>query len=197
MKVLWAADECGIKYERADVGGAFGGNDQNRGTSTMKSQRRRADHRRWRARDLGEQLGRALSRGQVCRRHAVAQRSRPEERGRPLDGLAAQRRSQRAWRIVLLGADPHAARQARHGGDQEGGRGCRPAVRPARRLAGRPALRRGASISPWATSRSDASSTAWYALDIERPELKNVRAPGTSGSATRPAYAKHIMVKLT
>ena len=28
MKVLWAADECGIKYDRTDVGGAFGGNDQ-------------------------------------------------------------------------------------------------------------------------------------------------------------------------
>ena len=28
MKVLWCADECGLKYERTDVGGPFGGNDQ-------------------------------------------------------------------------------------------------------------------------------------------------------------------------
>ena len=28
QKVLWAADECGLKYDRTDVGGAFGGNDQ-------------------------------------------------------------------------------------------------------------------------------------------------------------------------
>jgi glutathione S-transferase len=28
QKVLWAADEIGLKYERTDVGGAFGGNDQ-------------------------------------------------------------------------------------------------------------------------------------------------------------------------
>lgn len=28
QKVLWAADECGVKHEREDVGGAFGGNDQ-------------------------------------------------------------------------------------------------------------------------------------------------------------------------
>jgi glutathione S-transferase len=28
MKVLWAADECGVAYDRTDVGGAFGGNDQ-------------------------------------------------------------------------------------------------------------------------------------------------------------------------
>ena len=28
MKVLWAADECGVAYERTDVGGQFGGNDQ-------------------------------------------------------------------------------------------------------------------------------------------------------------------------
>jgi glutathione S-transferase len=28
MKVLWCADECGLKYDRVDVGMAFGGNDQ-------------------------------------------------------------------------------------------------------------------------------------------------------------------------
>src|SRR5665213_519974 len=28
MKVLWTSDECGLKYTREDVGGAFGGNDQ-------------------------------------------------------------------------------------------------------------------------------------------------------------------------
>jgi glutathione S-transferase len=28
QKALWAADECGLVYERMDVGGAFGGNDQ-------------------------------------------------------------------------------------------------------------------------------------------------------------------------
>jgi glutathione S-transferase len=28
MKVLWVADEMGLAYERSDVGGAFGGNDQ-------------------------------------------------------------------------------------------------------------------------------------------------------------------------
>lgn len=28
MKALWAADECGLHYERSDIGGPFGGNDQ-------------------------------------------------------------------------------------------------------------------------------------------------------------------------
>jgi len=28
QKVVWCADELGLKYERVDVGGAFGGNDQ-------------------------------------------------------------------------------------------------------------------------------------------------------------------------
>jgi len=28
QKALWAADECGLAYDRRDVGGAFGGNDQ-------------------------------------------------------------------------------------------------------------------------------------------------------------------------
>jgi glutathione S-transferase len=36
----------------------------------------------------------------------------------------------------------------------------------------------------------------WYALDIERPALENLRA-WYDRLATRPAYAKHIMVKLT
>ena len=36
----------------------------------------------------------------------------------------------------------------------------------------------------------------WYALEIERPELKNLRT-WYDRLATRPAYAKHIMVKLT
>ena len=36
----------------------------------------------------------------------------------------------------------------------------------------------------------------WYALDIERPELKGLRA-WYDRLATRPAYAKHVMVKLT
>ena len=36
----------------------------------------------------------------------------------------------------------------------------------------------------------------WYALDIERPELKNVRA-WYERLGTRPGYAKHIMIKLT
>ena len=36
----------------------------------------------------------------------------------------------------------------------------------------------------------------WYALDVERPQLKNVKA-WYDRLATRPAYAKHIMVKLT
>jgi glutathione S-transferase len=36
----------------------------------------------------------------------------------------------------------------------------------------------------------------WYALDIVRPDLKNVRA-WYERLGTRPAYAKHIMIKLT
>ena len=36
----------------------------------------------------------------------------------------------------------------------------------------------------------------YHALDIERPALKNLRA-WYDRLATRPAYAKHVMVKLT
>ena len=36
----------------------------------------------------------------------------------------------------------------------------------------------------------------WYALEIERPELKNLRA-WYERLTTRPAYARHVMIKLT
>jgi glutathione S-transferase len=36
----------------------------------------------------------------------------------------------------------------------------------------------------------------WYALDIARPELKNVRA-WYERLGTRPAYAKNVMIKMT
>ena len=36
----------------------------------------------------------------------------------------------------------------------------------------------------------------WYALDIERPELKNVRA-WYERLKTRPAYVKYVMPPLT
>ncbi len=89
MKVLWAADECGLKYERTDVGGAFGGNDQkwyldmnpNGVVPTIDDGGRVI----WESKLRG-----ALPVGQICRRHLVAGRSRPARRCRPLDGLAAQ-----------------------------------------------------------------------------------------------------------
>ena len=36
----------------------------------------------------------------------------------------------------------------------------------------------------------------WYALDVERPDLKNVKA-WYERLKTRPAYAKHVMPPLT
>ena len=89
QKVLWAADECGLKYDRTDVGGAFGGNDQkwyldmnpNGVVPTIDDGGRVI----WESNSAVRYLV-----GQVCRRHHVAQRSRPAERGRSLDGLAAQ-----------------------------------------------------------------------------------------------------------
>ena len=36
----------------------------------------------------------------------------------------------------------------------------------------------------------------WFALDIKRPEHKNLRA-WYERLATRPAYARHIMIKMT
>ena len=53
-----------------------------------------------------------------------------------------------------------------------------------------------AITSPWATSRSAASSIAGTRSTIERPELKNVKA-WYERLKTRPAYAKYVMPPLT
>jgi glutathione S-transferase len=73
MKVLWTADERGLKYERTDVGLAFGGNDQKwyldmNPNGVVPTIDDGAYH-------LGEQHHRALSGGQVCRGQPVAERS--------------------------------------------------------------------------------------------------------------------------
>jgi glutathione S-transferase len=52
-----------------------------------------------------------------------------------------------------------------------------------------------AGISRWAISVG-CWVHSWYALFIERPELKNVKA-WYERLKTRPAYAKHVMVPLT
>ena len=77
------------EYERTDVGGAFGGNDQ-KWYLDNEPQRRRADHRRWRPRDLGEQLGGRDPSAKYAAGTMWPNDPGQRERRRPLDGLAAQ-----------------------------------------------------------------------------------------------------------
>ena len=115
MKVLWCADECGVKYERTDVGGAFGGNDQkwyldmnpNGVVPTID--------------DGGRVIWESNSAVRYLAAKYAAGSPRAAQRGRPLDGLAAQHH-RRADAHRLLGPDPYAAGKARHGGDRQGRR---------------------------------------------------------------------------
>jgi glutathione S-transferase len=144
IKVLWCADECGLKYEREDVGGAFGGNDQkwyldmnpNGVVPTI---------------DVG---GRIIWESNSAVRYLAAKHAAGTLW--PTDpGLRSEADRWMDWQLStiaepmrhrLLGPDPHAAGEARHGGDRQGRRGGRQAVRPARRLARGPALRRGRPV---------------------------------------------------
>ena len=193
MKVLWCADECGLKYEREDVGMAFGGNDQkwyldmnpNGVVPTIDDGGRII----WESNSSVRYLAAKYAAG-----IAVAKRSRPAQRSRPLDGLAAQH-DLRVHAGDLLGPDPHAGRQARHGGDQEGRGGCRQAVGPPRQQLEGKRYVAGAHFT-MGDIPVGCFVHRWYALDVERPDLKNVEAWYERLKA-RPAYAKHVMPPLT
>ena len=193
MKVLWAADECGIAYERTDVGGAFGGNDQpwylkmnpNGVVPTI------------------EDGGRIIWESNSCVRYLAARYAAsslwPNDPG--------QRSEADRWMDWQLSTISDGMRIVFWG-----------LVRTApekRDMAaiGKAAKELGAlwaRLDGWLQDRKYVAGQhftmgdipvgcfayRWLALDIERPELKNLRA-WYHRLATRPAYAKHVMVKLT
>ena len=196
MKVLWAADECGLKYERTDVGGAFGGNDQkwyldmnpNGVVPTIDDGGRVI----WESNSAVRYLSAKYAAGTLWPNDPGS-----AKRGRPLDGLAAQHDLREHARRVL-GAGAHAAGEARHGGHQEGRRWT-----PASCSAGSTRILPIAATSPGQHFTMGDIPVGcfvhrWYALDIAAPGAQE--PPGlvrSAGDAPGLRQAHHGQADVT
>jgi glutathione S-transferase len=193
MKVLWAADECGVKHEREDVGGAFGGNDKpwylkmnpNGVVPTI---------------DDG---GRIIWESNSCVRYISARYAQgtlwPQDPGERSEAerwmdwqLSTISEGMRIvfWGLVRTSADKRDMAAIAKAAKDLGGLwarldGC---LEGRKYVAGQRFTMGDIPVG--------CMVYRWYALDIERPELRNVRA-WYERLSTRPAYAKHIMVKMT
>lgn len=193
MKVLWAADECGVKYDREDVGGAFGGNDKpwylkmnpNGVVPTI------------------EDGGRVIWESNSCVRYLAARYAA----GSLWPNDPGERSEAERWMDWQLSTISDGMRIVFWGLIRT------PAEKRDIAAIGKAAKELGAlwaRLDGWLESRKYVAGQhftmgdipvgcmiyRWYGLDIERRELKNVRA-WYDRLATRPAYAKHIMVKMT
>jgi glutathione S-transferase len=193
MKVLWAADECGIAYERTDVGGAFGGNDQswylkmnpNGVVPTIDDGGRVI----WESNSAVRYLSAKYAAGTMWP-NDPGQRS---EADRWMDWqLSTISESMRVvfWGLIRTPAEKRDMAAIRKAAEDAG--------KLFGRLDAHLADRRYVAGQHFTMGDIPVGCFVhrWYALDIERPELKNLRA-WYDRLATRPAYAKHIMVKLT
>ena len=179
MKVLWAADECGIKYDRTDVGGAFGGNDQkwyldmnpNGVVPTIDDGGRVI----WESNSAVRYLSAKYAAGTLW----------PNDPG--------QRSDADRWMDWQLSTISEAMRICFWGlirtpAEKRDMAAIKKAAEDAGRLFGgstigwKAASTWAASTSPWATSRSDASSIAGT-RSTSSARSSRTCAPGTSGSA--------------
>jgi glutathione S-transferase len=193
IKVLWAADECGVSYTREDVGGAFGGNDQpwylkmnpNGVVPTI------------------EDGGRIIWESNSCVRYLAARYAA----GSLWPNDPGERSEAERWMDWQLSTISDGMRIVFWGLIRT------PPDKRDMAAIGKAAKELGtlwARLDGWLEGRSYVAGQhftmgdipvgcmayRWYALEIERPELKNVRA-WYDRLATRPAYAKHVMVKMT
>ena len=193
MKVLWCADECGLKYEREDVGMAFGGNDQ-----------------KWYL-DMNpngviptiEDGGRIIYESNTILRYLAAKYAAgslwPND-----SGLRSEADRWMDWQNTTLNVPMR---------DVFWGLIRTPPEKRDMAAIGKAAVEVGAL---WARLDQKLAGKLyvagshftmgdipvgcfvhrWYALPIERPELKNVKA-WYERLKTRPAYAKYVMAPLS
>ena len=193
MKVLWCADECGLKYDRVDVGMAFGGNDQ-----------------KWYL-DMNpngvvptiEDGGRVIYESNTIVRYLAAKYGAgslwPND-----PGVRSEADRWMDWQNSTINGP---MRDAFWG-----------LIRTAPEKRDMAAIQKSAVDAGKVWARLDEKLAGklyvagqhftmgdipvgcfvhrWYALAIERPELKNVKA-WYERLKTRPAYAKHVMAPLT
>lgn len=193
QKVLWAADECGVKYDREDVGLNFGGNDQpwylkmnpNGVVPTI---------------DDG---GRIVWESNSCVRYLSARYAVgslwPQDPG---ERSEAERWMD--WQLSTLSEDMRVTfwGLVRTPEDKRDKAAIAKSAVNLGKLWGR--------LDQWLEGKKYVAGQhftmgdipvgcmvyRWYALPLERPELRNVKA-WYERLGTRPAYKQHVMVKMT
>lgn len=193
QKVLWAADECGLKWDRVDVGGAFGG----------------LDTPAYRGMNPNGVIPTVDDNGYLIWESNAAVRYLAATYGAgslwPADPkLRGEADRWMDWQLSTIGEpmrvlfwgyvrtppekrDPAAlAKAAKDAGEIWS--------RLDRHLAGR------SHVAGDRPTIGDIPAGCfvyrWFALPIERPDLPNLRA-WHERLATRPAYARHVMVPMT
>ena len=193
QKVLWAADECGVAYQRTDVGGAFGGNDQpwyramnpNGIVPTIDDGGRVV----WESNSAVRYLSARYAQGSLWPLDP-GQRS---EADRWMDWQLST--ISEGMRIVFWGL----VRTPEDKRDMAAiGKAAAELGELWRRLDGWLDGRKYVAGQHFTMGDIPVGCFAyrWYALPIARPDLGNVRA-WYERLATRPAYQKHVMVTLT
>ncbi|TAJ30015.1 MAG: glutathione S-transferase family protein [Reyranella sp.] len=193
QKVLWTADECGLKYERIDVGGAFGGNDKpwylkmnpNGIVPTI---------------DDG---GRVIWESNSCVRYLAAKYAAgtlwPNDPGQRSEAdrwmdwqlsVIARGMGIIFWGLIRTAPDKRDMKAIDEAVAETG----QLWARLDGHLADRPYVAGGHLTM--GDIPAGCMAYRWFALDIKRPELKNLRA-WHDRLATRPGYAQHIMIKMT
>jgi len=193
MKVLWCADECGLKYERENVGMAFGGNDQ-----------------KWYL-DMNpngvvptiDDGGRIIWESNSCVRYLAARYAAgtlwPNDPGQRSEAdrwmdwqLSTISEPMRVifWGLVRTPADKRDTAAIKKASADAGKLWARldQKLEGKHYVAGQHLTMGDIPVGCFVHR--------WYALDVERPELKNVKAWYERLKA-RPAYAKHVMPPLT
>ena len=193
MKVLWTADECGLKYDRVDVGMAFGGNDQ-----------------KWYL-DMNpngvvptiEDGGRIIYESNTIVRYLAAKYAAgslwPNDPGlrseadRWMDWQASTVNASMRdvfWGLVRTPPEKRDMAAIAKGAVEAG----RIWTRFDQKLEGKHYV--AGQHFTMGDIPVGSFVHRWYALPIERPELKNVKA-WYERLKTRPAYAKHVMAPLS
>ena len=193
QKVLWAADECGLKYEREDVGGAFGGNDQpwylkmnpNGVVPTIDDGGRVV----WESNSAVRYLSAKFAAGTLWP-NDPGQRS---EADRWMDWQLST--ISRGMGIIFWGLIRTAPEKRDMAAINEA---IEDTAKLWARLDAHLAEHRYVAGPHFTMGDIPVGCFAyrWFALDIKRPEHKNLRA-WYERLATRPAYARHIMIKMT
>ena len=193
MKALWCADECGLTYERVDVGMAFGGNDQ-----------------KWYL-DMNpngvvptiDDGGRIIYESNAIVRYLSAKYAAgtlwpndPGERSEADRWMDLQASTVNAsmrdvfWGLVRTPPDKRDMAAINKSAVEAG----KVWARLDQKLEGKRYV--GGQHFTMGDIPVGCFVHRWYALSIERPDLKNVKA-WYERLQTRPAYAKHVMPPLT